>query len=148
MWYDPFEEMKRFQRYINRFFESFGYLPTGRELIAPERVTTFREPLADIEDKGNEVVVTLELPGIEKEDIELNVTEDEVSVKVERKEKAVEKRKGFYRAERMYKGFYRSLKLPTKVMPEKATASYKDGLLEIRLPKTEKAKKSKKIKIK
>jgi len=147
-WYDPFEEMKRFQRHMNRFFENFGLVPAERTPTPHRYPMSFREPLADIREKGNYIIVTLEIPGVKKENIELNVTEDEISVKVEKKDSVTEKGKGFYRAERSYKGFYRSLRLPCKVNTEKATANYSDGLLTVKLPKKGKVKKVKKIEIK
>ena len=148
-WYDPSEEMERLRRQINRFFERFGAFPAGRELmLSGKNLLSFREPLADIQDRGDNIIVTIELPGVRKEDIELSVTEDDITVRVERKRHAAEKGEGFYRIERSYRGFYRSMRLPSKVMPEGAEASYKDGVLEIKLPKKEKSRKAKKITIK
>lgn len=112
------------------------------------KFSEFREPLIDMEETEDELKVTVELPGISKEDIDIDVTEDTITIKAKRKEAIEEKKKGFYRVERSYRGFYRKIGLPCNVIPEKAEASYKDGILIITLPKTEKKAVTKKIKIK
>ncbi len=148
IWYDPFEEIKKLQRDMNRLLEGFGFVSPGKGTPPPgDQFHSFREPLTDVRESDEEIIITMEIPGARKEDMELTVTEDEITVKAERKEETEEKKTGFYRRERAYRGFYRSLKLPVRVSSEKATAEYRDGLLTIRLPKKEKAEKGRVIRI-
>ncbi len=149
-WTDPFDEIRKLQNEFNRFFEDFW---RRRDFAISPNISQFsfsgfREPLTDVRETDGEFIVTMELPGIDKNDIELNVTDSDLEIRVERKEMLEEKRSNFIRSERSYKGFYRSLRFPSKVIPDEATARYKDGILEIRIPKAEVSKKTKKIEIK
>jgi HSP20 family protein len=137
VWWDPFEEMKQMHRRMRKMFGE----------LWPEELAGYREPLTDIWETDDSVMVKLELPGVKKEDIGLKITEDQIEVKAESKKEEKTVKEGFRKFERQYQGFYRCLGLPTDVIPEKAEASYKDGILEIKIPKTEKAKKKKEIKV-
>lgn len=89
-------------------------------------------------------MVKAELLGMKKEDIDVSLTDNTITVSGEkRKEEKVEK-KDYYRLERSYGSFSRSFSLPAEVRTEKVTAKFKDGILEIRIPKTEEAKKKEK----
>jgi len=141
MLWDPFEEFRRIQEEMNRLFYTVGRLPS-RELAV-------RTPVADIKETEKNVIVTFELPGVDKKDIELNVTEDSVEVRVQKKHEAEKKTKHEYKYEARAYAFYRKLALPVPVVSEKAEASYKDGLLRIEIPKkVAKIEGSKRIQIK
>ena len=101
----------------------------------------------DLYEEKDEIVAKVELPGMEKDDIEVNITDHRLTVKGEKKKEKEIKEENYYRSERSYGSFIRALDLPKEVQAEKAQASFKDGVLEIRLPKTEEAKK-KEIKVK
>ena len=102
----------------------------------------------DIREEGNNLVIEADLPGVKKENIEINIDEDRLTIKAETKKAREEKREGYLRRERSYSGFYRSITLPASVVPEKAKASYKDGILRIVVPKKEKkVKRGVKVKI-
>ncbi len=134
----PFEAMeKRFEDFFRRPFSmvSPAWWPGLRE--AEGEIA----PLFDIYEEGDEVVVKAELPGMKKEDIEVNLTEDSLTVSGEKKKEEKVERKGYYRHERSYGSFARSFGLPSEVKGDEATAEFKDGVLEIRIPKTEEAKK-------
>jgi HSP20 family protein len=149
VWINPFDEIRRLQSEFNRFFEDFWRKQDFSVPVTQSQfISGFREPLADIKETNSEYIVTMELPGINKSDIELNVTDSDLEVKVERKEAIEERGSDFIRSERSYRGFYRNLRFPSKVIPDEATARYKDGVLEIRIPKAEVSKKTKKIEIK
>ena len=94
-------------------------------------------PAIDIKDEGNKLLVTTDLPGINKEDIELNLKEDmlEISAKSE-KEKETEE-EGYIRKEREHIHFYRAVRLSTSVKEEGCTAKIENGVLTITLPKME-----------
>jgi HSP20 family protein len=91
-------------------------------------------------EKGNEVVVKAELPGLSKDDIEVNLTESTLTVKGEKKQEEEVKHQDYYHYERSVGAFSRRIELPTTVKADEATASFKDGVLEVRLPKSEEAK--------
>jgi HSP20 family protein len=101
-------------------------------------------PSVDVFEEGDEVVVKAELPGISKEDIDVKVTDDVVTISGEKKKEEKVEKKNYYRIERSYGSFTRSFRLPTEVQAEKASAKFKEGVLEIRIPKTEEAKKKEK----
>jgi HSP20 family protein len=108
--------------------------------------TTIQMPLMDIRDTGKEYIVEAELPGIPKKNIDINVTKDLLEIKGENKMEIQDDKDDYYRRERSYAGFYRQMPLPDDVVPDKADAKFKDGILEITLPKEkpslkEKAKK-------
>jgi HSP20 family protein len=144
MWREPLEEMKRLQREINRLFNRFWGLPEFGEKALPDMrkdIQAFREPLSDLKETGKELIASIEIPGVDKNDIQLDLREDILKVKAEKKSEAKIEKEGYLRAERAYKGFYRSISLPVKVIPEKAKASYKNGVLTVRMPKAEKEEK-------
>ncbi|MEM3113076.1 MAG: Hsp20/alpha crystallin family protein [Candidatus Pacearchaeota archaeon] len=146
MFEDIFEEMRRLQREINRSFGEFWESDQFRALPDHSRnkriSSLMRSPLTDLEETDKEMIAKFELPGVDKKDIQLNITPDRIEVKVEKKQEAKIEKKGFYREERSYRGFYRSMALPSEVIPEKAKAKYRDGILEVLMPKVENKKKS------
>jgi HSP20 family protein len=104
-----------------------------------ETVFTGTVPTADITEKDHEFVVTLELPGIEQKDVDIDLVGNLLTVKGEKKEEKEEKAKHYYLSERRYGTFSRSLALPETVDRDKITAAMKDGVLTLTLPKTEAA---------
>lgn len=138
----PFETMERwFEEAFRRPFSSLSppWLPRLRETEMEEVM-----PSVDIFEEGDNVVVKAELPGIRKEDIDVNMTDNTVSISGEKKKEEKVERKNYYRGERSYGAFTRSFRLPVEVQTDKAKASFKEGVLEIRIPKTEEAKKREK----
>lgn len=135
----PFEQMERqFEEFLRRPFSLLGssWWPT-RRLMAPEEFA----PSVDIYEENGDVVLKAELPGIKKEDIEVNLNDHLVTVSaVKKKEEKVED-KNFYRQERFYGSFTRSFEIPSEVKADEVKAKFQDGVLEVRLPKTEEAKK-------
>lgn len=125
---DVFDDMRR-------RFDDFLAEPFFRDR---ERMfsSIFREPYTDIMETDKDVIFTAEIPGIRKEDINLNVTENRIDVSVEsRKEK---KKDHTYSSK--YGGFSSSYSTPSPINPEAVKASYKNGVLEIRAPKLKTAK--------
>ena len=101
----------------------------------------------DVYEEKDDLVVKAELPGIEKENIDVNISHRVVIIKGEKKKEEEVKEKNYFRSERSYGSFVRTLQLPTDVQTDKVKAAFKNGILEIRLPKTEEAKR-KEIKVK
>ena len=123
-------DLKRFQEKMNRLVEDVVIEPP----LVPMDVAA---PLADVKETNKEVIVTMDLPGVEKEDINIFVSEDSLEVKAEQKKVTEEKEEDFYRRERTYSRLERVLKLPAEVKSDETKASLKDGVLEVRLPKVE-----------
>jgi HSP20 family protein len=101
----------------------------------------------DVFEEQDDIVVKAELPGIDKENIEVNLTDRTLTIKGEKKKAEEVKEENYYRCERSYGSFLRSVELPKDVHADKVKASFKNGILEVRVPKTEEAK-SKAIKVK
>jgi len=129
-YWDPFEIMREIQEEIDAIFRDFMRSPRARAYDE-----SWREPFIDIFDRGDKFVITVELPGVRKEDIKLRVTEDTVYIEAQiRREKELEE-EGAIKIERYYTGYRRVIKLPEEIIPEKAKARYNNGVLEIELPK-------------
>jgi HSP20 family protein len=120
---------------INRLFEApFGGLPRTADF--------FRgwAPALDLREDKDNLVATLELPGLKKDDIDVTVHEGILSVAGERKQEKEHNEAETYRSERFYGRFQRTVSLPKPVKGEAVKAAYKDGILTVTLPKTEEAK--------
>lgn len=135
----PFEEIeRRIEEFFRRPFSLFG--PTWWPRL---RFPEFEEisPSVDIFEEGDDVVVKAELPGMKKEDIEVKLTDNTITISGEKKKEEKIERKDYYRLERSYGSFCRAFSLPAEVQTDKAKAQFKDGILEVRIPKSEEAKK-------
>ncbi len=137
----PFEEMENWMEEV--FRKPFSLF---RPLWLPGRFPGMEEfsPHVDIFEEGDDVVVKAEIPGMKKEDLDVRLTEDTITIAGEKKSEEKVEKKNYYRIERSHGSFSRSFRLPDGVHADKAKASFKDGILEIRLPKTEEAKKKEK----
>ncbi len=137
---------------MDRLFEDFRSDWENAFLVPRAFATDLtRQPLVDIADNGKEFVLKAEIPGIKKEDLSIEITENGVEISGETKaeQKEEDKDKGYLRRERRYSSFYRSLPLPDKVLTDKAEADLKDGVLTVRLPKAVlPEKKTKKVQVK
>lgn len=138
--WDPFEEIRRTQERLNQLFEDF--MPM--EEWGGGKVYT---PAIDIKEEDDKLVVTTDLPGINKEDVQINLKEDilEIGAKTG-KEKETEE-EGYLRRERAYTQFYRAVRLPASVKEEGSTAKMENGVLTITLPKMQLGEPAKKIAI-
>lgn len=138
------EDIDRMERMFDEFWPTrLSGLFDGSRLRAPAA------PAVDVYEDGEDIVVKAEIPGIAKSDIEVDLNDSllTISGKKERKEEVNEER--YYRCERSYGAFSRTVELPSEVQNAKAQATFTDGVLEVRLPKTEEAKKKAvKLKIK
>lgn len=109
-----------------------GLAPMENYSLAGARI-----PAIDIMDKENALEITAELPGINKGDLDIEITEDSVYLKAETKEEKEEKKGGYYKKERYRSSFQRKIPLPVPVDVDKADAEMKDGVLLMSLPKKE-----------
>ena len=136
--WDPFKEMEDLQ---GRFAKLFGLTPArpangGEELM---RITEWT-PSVDITEDDKEYVVKADLPEVKKEDVKVTVENDVLTITGERKFEKEEKDKKYHRIERAYGNFLRSFTLPDGADGSKVNAEFKDGVLKVHLPKSEKAK--------
>lgn len=97
-------------------------------------------PAVDIYDRGNDVVIHAEIPGMNKEDIDVRVENNVLTIRGQKERKGEVKEEGYFRTERTYGSFSRSFSLPTTVDVTKISAEYKDGVLTLNVPKAEEAK--------
>lgn len=134
----PFDEMRRMmQNFWMTPFEEFDRWGDGFV------------PKVDVKEEEKEIVVTAELPGMDQKDIDVTVTEDSVRIAGEKRREEEEEEKGYCRHETSYGAFERTIDLPAEVEQDKVEAEFRNGVLTIRLPKSEEAQaKHKKIKIK
>ena len=136
--WEPARNMEKFLQEMfeepmsSRFFRRFPSLRWEKEF---ETV-----PAVDMFDKKDEIVVKAEVPGIDKENIKISVSDSVLTIKGEMKKEEEVKEEDYYYAERSYGSFSRSLTLPAKVVESKIKAEYKDGILEVHLPKAAESK--------
>ncbi|MGB9867013.1 MAG: Hsp20/alpha crystallin family protein [Bacillota bacterium] len=102
-----------------------------------EEWASWRGPSVDIFQAGNDLVITAEVPGIDPADLDVRVSEDSLTIKGSTGKEERQQREGVYYSERRYGNFYRSIPLPVEVQPEKARATYRNGVLEVRVPAAE-----------
>jgi HSP20 family protein len=136
--WNPWRELEEMEKRLSTVFGPVRPAATGdkKEAIA----VTEWSPLVDITEDDKEYVVKAEIPEMKKEDIKINVHEDVLTISGERKYEKEEKGKKYHRVERAYGSFMRSFTLPEDADGTKVSAEYKDGVLKVHLPKSEKAK--------
>ncbi|MCR4398227.1 MAG: Hsp20/alpha crystallin family protein [Firmicutes bacterium] len=125
--YDPARELLRLRDSFGRFMEY--------PFRAMRRETGPWQPSVDVFERGNDIVLRAEVPGVAPGDLDIRVTQNSVSLKgvVQREERTDQE--GYYYSERQYGSFYRSIPLPDQVRPEKSRATYVNGILELVMPR-------------
>jgi HSP20 family protein len=136
----PFEMMKRFSEEMDNVFGGYG-LWRGSVPIEKEVWT----PAIEVFEKDNKFFVRAELPGLVKEDVKVELTDDYLIIKGERKNEKEEKGEGFYRTELSYGKFYRSVPIPEFANLEETQATFNNGVLEVSIPIPEAARKRREI---
>lgn len=135
--WDPFRQLQTLQDEMSRFFD-FSFPRSAN------RTTGFFDhawmPAIDVCDTKDSVIVKADVPGISKDDIEVTVEGDRLTIKGEKKEERKAESKDFVREERCYGTFHRVISLPASVDANQVKATYKNGVLELTLPKKEEAK--------
>jgi len=133
------------ERMFEDWFENFWGRPfpqLWRPGFARLRPMTVEAPALDVYDEKDDLIVKAEIPGLSKEDIDVTIEGNTLTIKGEKKKEEETKEENYYRCERSFGAFSRSIDLPAEVKTDKVNASFKDGVLEIRMPKTEEAKKN------
>jgi HSP20 family protein len=134
--WDPFRGLAEIQTEMNRLFDNWGgRLPTT---AAGERMWL---PAVDVHETKDEVALTVDIPGVSEKDVQVSMTGDLLTVKGERRfERDSSPEANYHRIERLYGKFERSVQVPFPVQTDKIKATYRDGVLTIRLPKAEEVK--------
>ena len=132
--FDPFRELETLSSRLNRLF---GSSPIGAE---PADGFGGWAPAVDVEETANEYVIKADLPDVKKADVKVGIEDGVLTIEGERKQEKEEKDKKFHRIERTYGQFVRRLAVPTDVDQEHVAADFKDGVLNVRLPKSANAK--------
>ena len=130
---DPFAEMRRmldsFRMNMDDMF--------GRMFPSQGGMATLRQPRVDILDLGNALQVVADMPGVQKDDIEINLTPDRLEIEAESETETERKEEEYTYRERGYASYRRVLDLPTEVLADKAEAKFTNGVLEVTMPKKE-----------
>ncbi len=131
----PFGFMKRFGEEMDRLF---GDLGLGRNWIPPALTTEAGRaawvPQIEMFERDGELVVRADLPGLKKDDVKVEFTDDGLAIEGERRSEHEEEGEGYYRSERSYGNFYRRVLLPEGANPANATAKFHNGVLEVTMP--------------
>jgi HSP20 family protein len=136
------DELRRMQEEMDRLFDlnvqNVPLITSGNN-----QLMNYSAPLSDVIEKENEIVYIIDIPGVEKKDIELEVIGNKLEIKTEKKEEIKREAEGYLRYERSYNGFRRSFILPENADSSQIEATYKNGVLEITVKKKLGAKKEK-----
>jgi len=142
-WWDPFRNISDFQGEVNRLFDSFSGRPTA---VATDSGVRMWAPVLDMHETKDDLVLNFELPGVREKEVSLSITGDLLTVRGERGFNGDLTDESYHHVERVYGKFERSVQLPVPVQAEKVKATYRDGVLEVKLPKVDEIK-PKEIKI-
>jgi HSP20 family protein len=135
--WDPFRELEEVSDRLNRMFAR----PATRTANGKETMTVADwTPSVDISETEGEYQIKAEIPDVKKEDVKVTVEDGVLTIQGERKHEVEEKGKKYHRIERSYGSFVRTFSLPDVIEADKVKAEFKDGVLNLHLPKSEKAK--------
>jgi HSP20 family protein len=134
--WDPFRELEEMHGRVNRLLGQSTHRGTTEE---GESFADWA-PALDVEESDREYLVKADLPAVKKEDVKVSLEDGVLAIEGERKQEKEEKGKKFHRIERSYGKFVRRLAVPTDADPQKVSAEFKDGVLNVHLPKSPAAK--------
>jgi HSP20 family protein len=145
----PFSMMSRFADEMERLFDNFGF---GRSWLTPrgfgELGQSMWRPQIEVFERNGEFIVRADLPGMNKDNVKVDITDNALTIQGERKQEHEEKHEGFHRSERSYGSFYRTIPLPEGINADAAKASFRDGVLEISMPAPQREERRRQIEIK
>jgi HSP20 family protein len=136
-WPDPLSQFRRLSEQMDRWFDSIGMGRTGNRMSGTndhawmQNAANMWAPELETFLRDDQFVVRMDLPGVNKEDVNVEVTDDVIVIHGERQQTHQEERDGFYRSERSYGRFYREVQLPEGAQADSAKANYRDGVLEV-----------------
>ena len=134
--WDPFRDVLALQNRMNSLFQEYNRTQNDHDALA----TSAFVPPVDIYEDEHKIVLNLEVPGLKQSDLDIQLENNVLSVKGERKFEKEEKEENFHRIERRYGSFFRSFTIPNTVNPESVKASYDAGVLRIELEKRAEAR--------
>jgi HSP20 family protein len=147
---NPFGLMRRFSEEVDRLFEEFGLgrgLRSWRSGQGREQGQAMWSPQIEMYERDNHLVICADLPGLKKDDIQVEITENTLTLHGERHQEFEDAREGYRRSERSYGSFYRAISLPEGVNAEQAEANFQDGVLKITFPLPQERKQRRRIDI-
>jgi HSP20 family protein len=149
----PFSLMRRFSEGMDRLFGDFSLgegfaLGLDREFARlADLEGSMWSPRVEAFEQEGKLIVRADLPGLTKDDINVDITDDAIKIRGERRREKEENEEGYYRSERSYGSFYREIPLPSGVNREEANATFRNGVLEITMPATARQPSSRRIEI-
>ena len=135
--WDPFRNISDIQGEVNRLFDSFSGRPTA---VATGSGVRMWAPVLDMHETKDDLVLNFELPGVREKEVSLSITGDLLTVRGERGLNRDLTDESHHHVERVHGKFERSVRLPVSVQAEKVKATYRDGVLEVKLPKVDEVK--------
>ena len=152
----PFSVMRRISEDMDRLFDAFGFgrslFPTFGESALPgyssESGSSLWAPHIEISERDGNFLVSADLPGVKKEDVKVEITPDAVTIQGQRKQEKTSTEGGLYRSERSYGSFYRTIPLPEGANTENASATFRDGVLQIEIEAPQKKSSGRTLEIK
>jgi HSP20 family protein len=130
----PVRTLQRMADQMDRLFDDFGFGSRWTRPLWRDTEIAAWAPQIDVFQKNNELTIRADLPGLKREDVSVELTDDAVTIHGERKREHEEEREGFYRSERSYGSFYRVIPLPEGAIADQAKANFRDGVLEVTMP--------------
>lgn len=144
---DPFTTMRQMMDDMDRLVSAFGLAPAfgPQRSFAPSTAgnrggaqrgaeNTLWMPQMEMFERGNDLIIRADLPGLKKDDVDVQVENDTLVIQGERRDEQENRNEGLYRSERSYGTFYRAIPLPEGVDPDQVNARFQDGVLEITVP--------------
>ncbi|HEU0253675.1 MAG TPA: Hsp20/alpha crystallin family protein [Pyrinomonadaceae bacterium] len=140
---NPFSFMRRFGEGMEQLFADFG----GGGMMRGFGDIAAWSPQVEMFEREGQLVIRVDLPGMKKDDVRVDLRDDSIVLRGQRQEEHREEREGFYRTERSYGSFYREIPLPEGVDPDDAAANFRDGVLEITMPIEETERRGRQLEI-
>ena len=152
----PFSVMRRISDEMDRLFEGFGFgrgtlgeeAWPGSPSAGAEQGASLWSPHLEMYERDGKLMLTADLPGVKKEDVKVEVDENVITLQGQRRQEQTNQERGYYRSERSYGTFYRTVPLPEGVDPSTASATFRDGVLHITLQAPKKRSTSRALEIK
>jgi len=153
----PFSVMRRISDEMDRLFEGFGFGRSGfgGETAWPavpssgtEQGASLWSPHLEMYERDGKLTLTADLPGVRKEDVKVEIDENAITIQGQRRQEQASQERGYYRSERSYGSFYRTIPLPEGANPSTANATFRDGVLQITLQAPQKQTNSRTLEIK
>ena len=135
-WGSPFSVLQRFAYDVDRMFHDVGFgRHWGTSPSSGERTMSYAwAPQVELSQKNNQLSINVDLPGLKKDEVTVDISDDSVTIHGERRRESEEEREGFYHSERSYGSFFRVIPLPIGAITEQARATFREGVLEITMP--------------